>query len=500
MKKRIFIPLVAAAVLLGMTACDNFEDINTDPTSIKYGNAKPLSLIQDIIHGGNWTILYHSVKLNSDLMQYSVYIESGEQISNYIVKPDESKDIWNGIAPKASACQRMYELAEKAGDYNCMAIALTLKAYFVSQLTDIFGDIPYSEAFKAESGNVTPKYDTQKEIYTSLLTELESANSMYDMTAALDSPQKDLLYQGDVAKWKKFTNSLRLRLLMRVSRHQDMNAPAEMRKMLDDPGTYPVFENNEDGAILRFTGVIPNINGYGPAGTLKVKLHSNRRMCSTLVDLMNLSSDPRTGKFVGGVASPANSKYLGQYRGIPSGYDYGELNVWVGEGASSYSETLETNTQPSTFMSFAELNFILAEAAFRGFIEGDPVVWYERGVTASVQEWCGADQKTDNLLKNTATKYDPSRGLEMIMEQKYIASFLVGFEAWDDYRRTGLPALTIGPAAQNKDAQGVAHLPERLIYPVISQSTNNKNYNEAVSRMGGRDDMLTKVWWAEGEY
>lgn len=151
-------------------------------------------------------------------------------------------------------------------------------------------------------------------------------------------------------------------------------------------------------------------------------------------------------------------------------------------------------------MSFAELNFILAEAAFRGFIEGDPVVWYERGVTASVQEWCGADQKTDNLLKNTAAKYDPSRGLEMIMEQKYIASFLVGFEAWDDYRRTGLPALTIGPAAQNKDAQGVAHLPERLIYPVISQSTNNKNYNEAVSRMGGRDDMLTKVWWAEGEY
>ena len=151
-------------------------------------------------------------------------------------------------------------------------------------------------------------------------------------------------------------------------------------------------------------------------------------------------------------------------------------------------------------MSYAELNFILAEAAFRGFIEGDARTYYERGVTASVQEWCGSGQKTDNLLANTPTKYNPDRGLEMIMEQKYIASFLVGYEAWNDYRRTGLPDLPIGPAAQNKDAQGVAHMPTRLIYPIISQSTNYEHYHEAVERMGGKDDMLTKVWWAQGSY
>lgn len=495
--------IVLFAVLLGgLSSCDNFEDINTNPTSIPYGKAKPLSLLQDIVHGGNWTILYRSVRVNSELMQYSVYVESGEQIGNYIIKPDDSKDTWNGLTPRAAACQRMYELAELAGDDNCKAIALTLKAYFVAHLTDIFGDIPYSEAFQAGTGtnNVTPKYDTQKEIYTSLLAELETANSLYDKSKTLDSPQKDILYGGDVAKWQKFTNSLRLRLLMRVTRQAEMNAPAEMRKMLADPSTYPLFGSNEDGAILYFTGEIPNINGFGPAGTLKVKLLANKRMCSTLVDLLNASSDPRTEKFVGGVLIPSDSKYLGQFRGIPSGYDYDRINVWVGEGASQYAATLESNTQPSAFMSYAELNFILAEAAFRGFIEGDARTYYERGVTASVQEWCGTDQKTDNLLANTPTKYDPGRGLEMIMEQKYIASFLVGYEAWNDYRRTGLPDLPIGPAAQNKDAQGVAHIPTRLIYPIISQSTNYEHYREAVERMGGKDDMLTKVWWAQGNY
>lgn len=500
MKRLTFISLVAVALFSALQSCSDFEEINTDPTSIKYGNAKPLSLIQNIIHGGTWSILYHSVKLNSDLMQYSVYIESGEQISNYIIKPEESNDIWTGIAPRAAACQRMYELAEKDGDENCMAIALTLKAFYVSNLTDVFGDIPYSEAFRAEYGNVTPKYDTQKDIYTSLIAELDSANTLYSKSKELDSPQKDLLYGGDVARWQRFTNSLRMRFLMRVSGHPEMNAPAEMRKMLGNPTDYPMFEKNEDAAILHYTGEIPNINGFGPAGTLKVKLHSNRRMCSTLVDLMGRSSDPRSGYYFGGVESPSDSKYLGQYRGIPTGYDYDEINVWVGEGASTYALTLESNTQPTTLMSFAELNFILAEAAFRGFIDGDPKQWYDRGVTASVQEWCGSDQKTDNLLENTATKYDPTKGLEMIMEQKYIASFLVGFEAWNDYRRTGLPLLPIGPAAQNKDFQGVSHIPERLIYPIISQSTNNENYLKAVEDIGGSDDMLTKVWWSKGEY
>lgn len=148
----------------------------------------------------------------------------------------------------------MYKLAEKEENTNAQAIALTMKALYLSNMTDLFGDMPFKEAFKGIDENIMqPKFDDQKVIYDSLLMDLERANTLYTKTSTIDA-KRDLLYNGDVTKWRKFTNSLYLRLLMRVSNRRDMNSAERIKTVFENPSQYPIFESNDDNATLKYSG------------------------------------------------------------------------------------------------------------------------------------------------------------------------------------------------------------------------------------------------------
>lgn len=479
--------LLAVATIV---SCQKLEEMNNNPNQITLGETAPSSLLQNLLYDGNWTLQYRSWRINGDLMQYAMQSDGLEKISCFVLKASDSEMLWRNLSGSCMNAVHMAQLAVTQDDPNSQAIAITLKAFYVSAMTDIFGDMPYSEAFRIVGDNIThPKYDEQQDIYASLCDELKTADGLYDTSATYDGAGYDLLYNGDLKKWRKFTNALRLRLLLRQSRQVDVSA--EMQEMVSGG---VLFENNADGAILRFTGVVPFFNGFGPSGSLTAPAASqNKRMCSRLIGLLDDSGDPRLSKYADPVTVSGQQIYAGMLSGQED--DYINANKSI---TSNYARALSSDTQPSTFMSYAEQQFILAEAAARGYIAGDAEAYYKQAVRASVTEWCGdtAAAAVDQMLAHPRVQYDGT--IERIIEQKWVSLFMVGFEAWCDYRRTGYPTLEIGPACENKNANGVATLPTRLCYPTISQTANEAQYRAAVERMGGKDDMLTKVWWASG--
>lgn len=494
--KEIISTLCLAALLFLPASCSDFEEINSDSTRLPYGSSTPDKLLFNLIHSGNWTVYYYGFhQITSELMQYSIRTDVMSQVFNYVILSNNLTNIWSGLQKQTATAIHMYNMAVKNNDPNLQAVALTMKAYYLSNITDVFGDVPYSEAYqvKGTDDDIThPKFDDQKSIYQSILADLETANSLYNVEKEMINPTRDILYQGDFKKWQKFTNSLHLRLLLRVSKQAEMNAGEEMEKIVSDPVTYPLFTDNTDAAILYYTGENPNYNQTGASGSLgNNALAKNRKMAAELVDLMNGCMDPRLPKYMTATAD-------GRYTGIKSGYDYNYIAQMVTAGASTYADALSNDLWPTTFMDYAELNFILAEAALRGLISGgetEAKTYHNKGVTASVHQWCGPNVSSNFLLTDTSAKFDGT--VERIIGQKFVASFLNGFEAWNDYRRTRFPKLEIGPAAQNKDALGISHLPTRLQYPSICQTANADQYYEQVRKMGA-DDMLVKVWWAEG--
>lgn len=157
----------------------------------------------------------------------------------------------------------MYRLALEQNDVNCQAIALTMRAFCMAHCTDGFGDVPFTEAFQGRDGLAQPLFDTQRSIYERLYEDLELANSLYDVSKSLKSPSRDLLYGGDMAKWKRFTNSLHLRLLMRcINRDGELGISERIRSLVSQPTLYPLFESNDDNATLFYTGVVPFVNYF----------------------------------------------------------------------------------------------------------------------------------------------------------------------------------------------------------------------------------------------
>lgn len=485
--------ILIALILMLPTGCSDFAEINKNPNQVTYGNSSPSKLLQDIIYQGHWSIFYRSWRINSQLMQYSLFVNGQELTSNYDVRATESTNIWSNFYRWASNAAHMYNLAVSKGDVNYQAIALTMKVYIAESITSIFGDIPYDDAFKWEEGISYPKYDSQEAVYRKMIGELSQANLLYDPTKPLDFPTRDLLYKGDIKKWKKFTNSLKLRLLMRVSKCDldGVDIAAEMQTMISDPTTYPLFSNNDEAAILRYTGENPFYNGFG-ATTATDPMTLNNRLCKTLIKLMTDSADPRISFF-------ADAKD-GEYIGMASG----QTNDYIALMTSStcnYAAALNTDTSPSTLMNYAEVLFIMAEAQFRNLISTSMTnkELYDKAVIASVTQWTGNKNWVPGAFLAPPSTAAFNNTIERIMEQKYLSSFLVGYEAWCDYRRTGLPKMPVGPAMVNKNSSGIATLPTRLIYPLITQTTNRDNWLEAVSRLEtGQDDMLSKVWFASG--
>ena len=442
--------LIAALLLAGAGACTaNFDEYNTNPNEMDLWKIAPAGMIQELLYSGTEVFLYRTWQLNGELIQYTIAGSGNNTYHRYVVENSVGASAWSNLYKQAANADHMRQLAIRKEDPNYEAIALTLRTLFLQNIADLFGDVPCSEAFKGPSENVKqPVFDTQEQVYRSLLADLERANSLYDNSVALSSATRDLLYKGDLTKWRKFNNSLYLRLLMRLSnRNAAVGVAAKIAEVFDNPDKYPVFTGNEDNAEMRYDEVEPFVNYWGTKLNTQFTTSTGRRPAEQIIGMATLG-------------------------------EYGS---------------------PYALMKYDEVLFIFAEAMQRGWIAGDAGTYYRNAIRASVKYWDGVAESLtipDVVIENFLANVPYDGTLETIIDQKYVALFWVGYEAWAEYRRTGYPALEIGSGTFNDHI-----LPTRLVYPTNTVETNKNNYNAAVERLrsyyGGADDMKTPVWWSK---
>ncbi len=494
------------AAMFTAVACDkDFEEVNTNPNV-------PTTVTPDLLLAG---VIRNTVNdqvgeawgIGNIVVQHTAKIQFVNE-DRYLW--NERNGVWNSVFNNMRNVQNIITIAENAQPVqnNYLGIALIMKSWMFSVATDAYGDIPYSEASlgKLES-NYIPKYDNQESIYAGILSDLSRANELLGTSA--ESVSGDLIFGGSVTKWKKFANSLRLRYLMRISNKQ--NVSAQMQAIVDNPAANPIFESNGDNAALVYQASAPN---QWPLYTARVGSFDEFRLSKTLGDYLVSIDDPRLKVF----GRPTEKSVVDgspKIEGIPNGledtqalsYNGGPQNVSrVGLTfaclvcADANQSAPVANASRGLIMTYAELQFILAEARERNLIStGNAETFYLNGINANMEYYesivpatygidltLPADYFTQSSVAYTGTT---NERLNKIGTQKWIALFFNGLEAWFDWRRTGFPVLTPGASNLNDDL-----IPVRYIYPQSEQSLNAANRSEAVSRQGD-DTINTPVWW-----
>lgn len=351
---------------------------------------------------------------------------------------------------------------------NQLAMIDIMQVYAWSVLVNTYGDIPYRSALNADS--VLPKYDKQQDIYNDLLLRLDS--SVTNLNAASGSfGTSDLLYGGDVAEWKKFGNSLLLKLGMMLA---DVNAAKA--KAIVEKAAPNVFTSNADNTIFEYLQSPPNTN------PIWVDLVQSGRKdfvaANTAVNLLNTLNDPRR-------------KY---YFTLSSTQDYKGGTYGASNNYATFSKPSQKITSPdfeATLLDYAEVEFLLAEAVERGFnVPGTAAQHYSNAVTASIVNWGGTAAEAQAYLAQPTVAYATAAGdwRQKIGTQKWIALYNRGYDAWVEWRRLDYPTLTPPANMTQKD------IPVRFTYPVQEQNLNTANYQKASTSIGG-DVIGTRLFW-----
>ncbi|MGC6403416.1 MAG: SusD/RagB family nutrient-binding outer membrane lipoprotein [Flavobacteriaceae bacterium] len=387
----------------------------------------------------------------------------------------------------------IHQLNEEGNSGTAMGIARIWRVFIFHRLTDLYGDIPYSEAGKGYiEGILKPAYDAQEDIYMDMLSELEAG---IGQLGASTLGAADLLYQGDVDKWRRFGNSLMLRLAMRLTKADAATAQAWATKAIS-AGT---MSSNGDIAYIQHTlgpeGI--NKNGHGEV----FSADGNPRLSKTFVDF--LQGDPRLP--ILGARRSDGSTNPADLIGLPNGLTSGALEAKYGTTSSEYAEpnrgVITGEDAPMVFQTYAEVEFLKAEAAHRGWISSDAATHYNNGVKAAMQMlsmlYPNAAAISDAQVADylAARPFDAANAMEMIHSQYWVATFLNEYEAFANWRRTGFPVLQpFGGEAVYDGNVTNGTIPRRLIYPNGESSTNPENFEAALSRQGP-NEFTTRVWW-----
>jgi len=260
--KKIYLSLVAIGFLL-VSCTKNFDELNTDPN--RPVNINPGVMLGQLQYQFVNSSIGGSYNFTHELMQVTAPRSSPSGgIHRYYINPGAA--LWTSFYNRMADIEDIIQISDKLGEKNYKAIALVYKCWAYSILTDLYGDVPYSEAAKATSGDFLPKFDTQKDIYTQILKDLITANDLFDDSKAL-TYGGDYVYASNtlsgnkntgVQRWKRFCNTLRLRLLIRlIKRQSEIDVNSQIVAILADPVKYPVFASNADDGIFRYPNVYP---------------------------------------------------------------------------------------------------------------------------------------------------------------------------------------------------------------------------------------------------
>ena len=510
-------------VALFMFSCKDLVELNQNPNGVDPENGHPNLLLSTVVTEAGKMVTNLGYGDMAGVMQHTQKDGWGGSHNSY----DWSNQSWSGYYGILRNNDEMYRKSEEMGLEFQMGVGLVMKSYMFGLITDLWGDAPYSAALNGELGgaeNIQPVYDSQEDIYNGILADLETANTLLsknkddylDLNAA-----QDPLFQADPAKWRKFANSLALRYYMRISTKNADKSMNGILKIVNNPDQYPVMTTAADDANLDYPGNTsadswPNNEVYDGTGGSNFR---RIKMCSTLVNAMRALNDPRLGLWAAPVeiplvidpSLPDNSddiidgmRYVAQNiaddylatNGIPldTNQDFvGMPPAWsiIPQSFNLSPDLNQASFNPhvswlndryrdangdlllSRMMTSAEVQFILAEAALKGWSVGDAQGHYEAAIRASFDAW-GVDGMFDDYIAGPAA-YDGT--LEQLMQQKWISSWTAATEAWSDYRRTGLPDLQAGPNSKR------TVLPVRFYYSINEEDLNPTNNAAAIDRL-----------------
>jgi len=474
-----------AAFLLGLfvTGC-SVDDMNTDPNSFYETEPETLFVyaekkIADHLNTPN--VNQNNLRLLMQYWQETIYLDESQYNFGRRDIPDQVWDryyvevIQNLKQAKKIVGERSTGDATSA---NRLAVLELLECFAFQELVDTFGDIPYTQANNLDSYPLA-KYDGAATIYADLIQRVKAAVGNLD-AAAQSWGAADVIYGGDVAKWKKFGNSLLLRLGIALS---DVDQPAA-KAAIDQAMAGGIFAGNTDNALFAYESSSPNYsqlyenlvaggrNDYVAGATLLY------HMFDTLASPRKVK-DPRIDRYF-------DKHVLPEHRGG---------RIGAGSPFKDYSHPGQSLYQPSTparVMTYSEVKFYEAEAIARNIIAGDPAVAYGAAVTASFEEWgLTATDATDYLNSNSYNYVDYADWKQAIGEQAWVAMYDQPDVAWKFFRRLDYPKLPL-PVGIHQSADGV--VPVRLTYPVSEITSNNSNRTAAATAIGG-DKMATRLFW-----
>lgn len=489
-----------------MFSCDKgFDEMNINPTALT--SIEPAFQLNTAIVGS--APQYGNLSYETTIVKQMITPFSGSGSAANFNQDNRSvsSGVWNQFY--GSVIKELTDVVAKTKDVpaksNLYNMARIWKAYAFMIVTDTYGDVPYTQAGKNYlEGISTPIYDTQESIYNDILNELEKASAALDATKA--KVTTDVLYDGDITKWKRLGNSLLLRAAMRLSKVN----PTKAAEFVGKAVVGGVMQSNADNAIIRHNASFTNPVGSQLNGGQSAFFY----LAEDFVEFLSKTNDPRLAsiavRYVGAtsgaqqVESRANRTAASQI-GAPLGFDNTTISKPVAEKKLAslwdYSQLDRTRmaslTAPSFLVTFAQTQLLLAEAAFRKWTTGDPVVLYANGIKAHMQQLAtyGTSTAIADATINSYLSANPltaGKELEQINTQYWVASFLIGPEAWANFRRSGYPILTPNPfpGSELKTEPFI----RRLTYTDAELNVNKTNVQAAISRQG--PNLLdTRVWW-----
>ena len=484
-RHRVVTSAVALGVLMAAACNTGLTDVNENP------NAPETVPVENLLLGGIWDLtgnsgnrgafgpfiqIYHGANWVQHLAQ-PVYNEEDK----YEPRAGIPKNLWDESYFALTDLHEAKALADAEGEDNIWAIAEIMTVYGFMVLTDYFGAIPYSEALSLNDGVTFPAYDQQSAIYPDLIARLVAAVARIDVGAFVGFGGFDPIYQGDMDGWTKFANSLRLRLAMRMA---DTPSAAAAQAAFVAAWGSSKLGGLSDNATMDWQPTQPAANPVYEGIVLAGRL-GDFRMSQTLVDRLAAFSDPRLPIY----AEPAVADLPAiVYRGLANGLTPAEYMPALGAGDFSTIGSYFLDAEaPSVLMSYAELLFLGAEAAARGWIADAAATLYADGIMASMEQYGIDAADIATYLAQPAVDYATGTytGLTAIYIQKWMSLYLAGPESYSEMRRVGW--LDLAPAANS--VLPATMFPERLYYPPDEALVNPDNYPGDIA-------ITTKVWWA----
>ena len=459
---------------LALSSCNStLDDINKNPNATETPLA-PYLLTGTLKQGAD---LYWGSEsnFNSSLLfvQHWAKIQYAEP-DRYDVSNTSFTSLWNtSYSTLITDLNTILNFSDQQANSNYKGIALTLRSWTFLLLTDAYGSIPYKEA----GLKVTPAYNTQKEVYTGLLEDLKQAQSL--LGTANGAVTGDLAYKGNITKWKKLVNSLRLRIALRISDKE----PALAKQAVIDATTDAAGVISSNSEIFQF--IYTSSPQQNPASAW-FETRDDYRISKTLVDKLYELSDPRLPVY----AQLPSDASVGKYVGGANGLSNSAANSQGFAKTSKPGTYFLTSQSPAVIFTYSEVLFDLSEAVARGYIAGDAEQFYKNAITASFNQFGITDATViSNYLNQPIVKYDATNYAKSIGTQKWIAFFGQGLDAFAEWRRLDYPQLTAGPATV-LDGQ----IPSRFFYPGTEQSLNGTSYQASVA-VQGKDLLTTKLWF-----